>query len=83
MPDTDQATQEIIDGTNDLREYFAEGARRLKTLEAVAKPPVVQELVIARRSAEDSRYRLGYAGAYARGLDPLAHTFPDQKEKVQ
>lgn len=82
MAEYDEETQQIIDETNDLREYFAEGARRIKALEGKSKPPMVQELVLARRHAEDTRYRLGYAGAFARGLDPLAHTFPDQKKEA-
>jgi len=36
-----------------------------------AKPPVVQELVLAQRHLEDARMRLGVALAYEEGKDPL------------
>lgn len=41
--------------------------------ERKAEPPVVQEIVLARRHLEDARMRLGVAQALARGLDPFAN----------
>jgi hypothetical protein len=70
----------IVAITNTLREQLTRIAKQIKELEALAKPPVVQELVIARRAAEDARMRLGMGGAYARGLDPLENKFQDQKQ---
>lgn len=80
MPEQVPQDKTVIEETNALRADLAIIAKRIRLLEGVSQPPVVQELVLARRAAEDSRYRLGYAGAYARGLDPLEHTFPDQKK---
>lgn len=47
---------------------------------AVSKPPVVQELVIAKRALEDARMRLGVARALLNGDDPIKHENVDREE---
>lgn len=41
--------------------------------ERKAQPPVVQEIVLARRALEDARMRMGVALAYTKGVDPWAN----------
>ncbi len=50
-------------------------------MEKEAQPPVVQELVLARRAAEDSRMRLGVALGYLRGQDPFRDREVEIKEE--
>lgn len=59
-----------------VRHTLTEVINDIKTLEGSAKPPVVQELVIARRSAEDSRMRLGVAHTLDAGKDPWSSAKP-------
>lgn len=54
-----------------LRDNLSSHINRLKELEKESAPPVVQELVLARRAAEDYRMRLGVATAYLKGQDPF------------
>lgn len=69
------ADQPMMNEIDAIREELTKIASRIKVCEMVAKPPVVQELVLARRHAEDARMRLGCAGAFERGLDPWANKF--------
>lgn len=80
--DTENSKLEVVEQSNGLRDGLSTMAERIKVMEKVSDSPVVEELILARRAVEDARYRLGYAGAYARGLGPLAHKFPDQGKEV-
>lgn len=44
--------------------------------ERKAEPPVVQEIVLARRALEDARMRLGVALTLVKGNDPSAQEEP-------
>lgn len=52
------------------RAKLSKRIHELQDLEKQSKPPVVQELVLARRHLEDARMRLGVAMALERGDDP-------------
>lgn len=49
----------------------------LKVTEKKAEPPVVQEIVLARRALEDARMRLGVALTLLKGDDPFAQERPE------
>ncbi len=54
----------------DLRRHLSVLIHDARSLGRQCEPPVIQEIVLAVRHAEDARLRLGVAEAYARGLDP-------------
>ncbi len=55
----------------DLREALKNVILDMKRAEETLVAPAVQEAVLARRSVEDARMRLGVALAYVNGNDPL------------
>lgn len=54
-----------------LRADLAEHIKDVRKAQETLVPPAVQEVVIATRSLEDARMRLGVALAYVNGKDPL------------
>lgn len=73
--DDDGASREmtIDEGFEKLRDLYSEIINLSeKWFEGKHQPPVVQEVVLARRSAEEGRMRLGVAQAKYNGLDPWA-----------
>lgn len=56
-----------------VRAAITDMLRDLKQEIDGAKPPVVQELVLAQRHLEDARMRLGVAEAYEKGFDPWSN----------
>ena len=62
----------IVSGINMSRGEVANLIKDMKELQKALTPPAVQEVVLAQRALEDARMRLGIAGAYVEGQDPLA-----------
>jgi hypothetical protein len=62
-PDT---TQYIVE----LRSALSSVLQQINDLEQLTTPPVVQEIVLARRHLEDARMRLGVALTYTKGENP-------------
>lgn len=52
------------------RQFLSSLIRNLEDAEKMARPPVVQEIVLARRHVEDARMRLGVALTYVKGHNP-------------
>lgn len=52
------------------REVLTNEIRFAEVTEKKAAPPVVQEIVLARRAMEDARMRMGVALTRVRGQDP-------------
>lgn len=61
------STQQVI---LNQREAISGVIRSIELLEKMVQPPIVQELVLARRHAEDARMRLGVALTYLNGQNP-------------
>lgn len=68
----DEPQQEVT--VEYVRDRLTEVIGWIGYLEKKQNPPVVQELVLARRAAEDSRMRLGVGSAYIQGFDPWTNT---------
>ena len=62
------------------RAKLSKRIKEIQELETQSKPPVVQELVLARRHLEDARMRLGVAMALERGEDPWQSGNPKPKQ---
>lgn len=56
---------------DNLRNELITVITTVQDLVSEAKPPVVQELVLAQRHLEDARMRLGVARTYEEGENPL------------
>ena len=54
-----------------MREKLIPIIQMVEEFEKESKPPVVQEVILARRHLEDARMRLGVALAMVDGEDPL------------
>lgn len=54
-----------------LRTELAKTIASVQSYEGKYTPPVVQEVVLARRALEDARMRLGVALTLEQGFDPL------------
>jgi hypothetical protein len=63
-----------------VRQELADVIAHIQALEGANQPPAVQELVLARRSTEDSRMRLGVAQAYVNGHNPWASKVETKQE---
>jgi hypothetical protein len=59
-----------IDQMNMVREALAECREKVEVIAKDAKPPVVQEIILAQRHIEDARMRLGVARTLQQGNDP-------------
>lgn len=56
---------------DEVRGFLSANILDLRDLEKEAGPPIVQEIVLARRAVEDARMRLGVAIGYQNGDDPF------------
>jgi len=68
MSDTNDT--ELITELETTREVLGQRVIHAKEVEALSRPPIVQELVLARRDMENARMRLGVALAMLKGHDP-------------
>ena len=59
---------------NSLRESIADDIKEVRAIVALAKPPVVQEVILAQRALEDARMRLAVARTYQQGKDPFVES---------
>jgi hypothetical protein len=71
MDDQPQREMTVDEGFDKLRALAAEFINLSeKWFEGKVQPPVVQEVVLARRAVEDARMRLGVAKTKLAGNDP-------------
>lgn len=56
----------------DIRAGASEMLSAMQEVESEATPPIVQEVILARRHVENARMRLGVALALQNGHDPWA-----------
>lgn len=59
---------------NSLRESIADDIEEVRAIVEMAKPPVVQEVILAQRALEDARMRLAVARTYQQGKDPFVES---------
>lgn len=59
---------------NSLRASISEDIDEIRAIADVAKPPVVQEVILAQRALEDARMRLAVARTYQQGKDPFVES---------
>lgn len=60
----------VEDQIIEMREHMSAMMEVVKEIESRTTPPVVQEVVLARRALEDARMRLGVALTIVNGKDP-------------
>lgn len=59
---------------NSLRESISDNIEEVRAIVEMAKPPVVQEVILAQRALEDARMRLAVARTYQQGDDPFVES---------
>lgn len=59
---------------NSLRESISDDIEEVRAIVELAKPPVVQEVILAQRALEDARMRLAVARTYQQGKDPFVES---------
>ena len=60
-----------------IRKDLADAIHRIQELVPMVQPPIVQEIILAQRHAEDSRMRTGVALALLKGEDPFRDREPE------